>query len=598
MSETEETYVYGIVFGYKNTSMQDALDAEEWIKYNKDDMIQNNGLRMSTRIPKEFVDTLSEFVTLAQSMNDLHALTYHNGYTDPEKQFQGPHWHMIVLVHKKLCNMWIVKKIRKKCSKTMNTIKAYFDQTVEVHKMKLLQHVIKPPRVIIYLKQDILEEGLGVATDINEVESTIPEGEAAQTMKFKRPKHAARLDKLKKLYLKYGLTDINSLYRACVSEVDLEAVQWLDNQMEFYDFEKLNERVSISLHNGMLNYSCSDAMCMDISDNPKRLSVEASTKLLMCWFSHHGISPNEFIKNLFDVLYMRSSKYNAFVLWGVPNAGKTFVLSSIKELYPLVGEPKAKKGNLFSFQNCINKNLLYIDELHIRGEHLQTWKLILEGRGTLMEVKHRDDQLYHPVPILGTANHEQTEFLTADNDIKALHARIRFYELTKPYDLLAKFDGRQLHPYVWRSFHERYIEHYPLEQAKESDEALEAILDSEYNKVKSSFVGDVLLAADTILEKKRNTLTEENASQPNVDTRKRTNGIDENRLKRPRLACSGTTGSSDMVPQEGQTGQENTTVDTDGNRCEETVRVRDAYIEMARAQQLQLESERPKIITS
>lgn len=191
-------------------------------------------------------------------------------------------------------------------------------------------------------------------------------------------------------------------------------------------------------------------------EGDKFYDTETSLRIFKHWCSHQNIAQDKFVTELWEVLTGQRPKINSFVLEGPPNAGKSYILRTLRHISHAFGEIHAGDTNAFQFSNCINVNLIYIDEPRISPEIAEQMKLVLEGCPTKVKVKNREDEMLRKTPVIMTSNSPVWKWCT--NEKKAFQARMIYYNLKKPCEWL-KQCTKNLNPNIWTElFKEKIVE--------------------------------------------------------------------------------------------------------------------------------------------
>ncbi len=139
-----------------------------------------------------------------------------------------------------------------------------------------------------------------------------------------------------------------------------------------------------------------------VEDGEKFYDTETSMRIFKHWCSFQSINLDQFVTELWEVLTGQRPKINASVMEGPPNAGKSYILRTLRYISHAFGEIHAGDSNAFQFSNCINVNLIYIDEPRISPEIAEQMKLVLEGCPTKVKVKNREDEILRKPPVIRT----------------------------------------------------------------------------------------------------------------------------------------------------------------------------------------------------
>ena len=221
---------------------------------------------------------------------------------------------------------------------------------------------------------------------------------------------------------------------------------------------------------------CWQELLDDYEGSPKGdkrfYDLDTSLDIFNNWIHHHSLDKEKFLTELYDVLTQRRSKINSFVLQGPSNAGKSYILRTLRYISVAYGEIHAGDNNAFQFQNCINTNLIYIDEPRISPEIAEQMKLVLEGCPTKVKVKCKDDEILNRTPVIMTSNSNVWRWCAGEE--RAFKNRMFLYRLTQPCDWLKKCQ-KALNPFMWVAlFNEKLLNYADDGDLKDTLELLNA----------------------------------------------------------------------------------------------------------------------------
>lgn len=81
----------------------------------------------------------------------------------------------------------------------------------------------------------------------------------------------------------------------------------------------------------------------------------------------------------------------SLLITGVSNSGKSYILRSIRNGLINCGRMRCQASDNFTFGSCIDKTLIYTDEMWFTPQNMEEVKCILEGTETYVNVKHQAD---------------------------------------------------------------------------------------------------------------------------------------------------------------------------------------------------------------
>ena len=217
------------------------------------------------------------------------------------------------------------------------------------------------------------------------------------------------------------------------------------------------------------------------------LSLEDSMVLLDNWFLHNGWDALEFITNLFRVLTKAAEKVNAFLVMGPSNSGKTMMLlQPLSVLVSNVGRIPSLNAasNNFVWQDCLNTNLICIDECVIQPGSFEEAKQIFAGEDTSINVKHSPQAILKRTPIVACTNRQPWVF--APNEKDALLNRMFMYQTARPFEQLAEYSQFSLSPKVYTLLFSWYssgtLSHHWAEFVKDASS-----IEASYNQLYAQF---------------------------------------------------------------------------------------------------------------
>lgn len=134
-------------------------------------------------------------------------------------------------------------------------------------------------------------------------------------------------------------------------------------------------------------------------------SLDMLIAILEYQFSHDQEIIVKFVTDLYNVCEKRLPKLNAFCIQSAPNAGKNMLLNCITNYYVNVGTiGNCNKTNLFPFQNCIARRIVFWDEPNYHPDRIEKLKEILGGETCTVQVKHETDNVVFRTPMVLATN--------------------------------------------------------------------------------------------------------------------------------------------------------------------------------------------------
>lgn len=190
------------------------------------------------------------------------------------------------------------------------------------------------------------------------------------------------------------------------------------------------------------------------------LDVDAS----LVWFDKimefNKIDPSTFVNDCFKVMEKILPKKNSIIILGPPNSGKTLVMSSLCKSAIFFSSCQNFTGNSsFEFQEMISSRCALINEPMITDKTIETMKNVLEGNPTNVDKKYHSAQLLPRTPCFITTNASLC-YYTSNRAInkEAIIARCFSYNFNTFPEL--KDCEAQLHPLMWLSLYDKYIEQF------------------------------------------------------------------------------------------------------------------------------------------
>lgn len=434
--------VYGLVLT-PSTLPDDINDSTlEWITANDGQLVLSDVAQDSV--------VLNNFVRFCNRADHV-CVSWHNGRLDNSCQTNGAHWHTVICLDKDIKTFTEIKNLN-----MAKVTEGYaFKQQVAKSPGNLMHYIKNEPRHVVLDKVGPM---------------FLIEAEKATSFKAKESKSAQHIEKVIELFTEYDIYDDEDLYRSAQSKGDTEVVKWLEVMFKYKTWRDIISASQKILRNRFLGQTIIDFFeTKNLREqDPNWLSLEDSLMLLQMWCKHHGIQHNDFVDDVFNILTMRDAKRKCLIISGISNAGKTYILSSIKPWYKFIGEPVNKKGYTFALQSCVGQNLIYCDELNFQSDTVDIWKKILEGGDTNIPQKYEGDKKFHPTPVIGTCQTPQFELICTCDDTPhlpeclekamstvAMKNRVIEYCVTESWPFLALVK-QQLNPHVWKHLYAEY----------------------------------------------------------------------------------------------------------------------------------------------
>lgn len=118
---------------------------------------------------------------------------------------------------------------------------------------------------------------------------------------------------------------------------------------------------------------------------------------------HQGVDPLTFSTQVIDLLTKTSGKKNTMVLEGPPSTGKTMLIQPLMQGIGLWGSLNTNNEN-FPFNDCQDKLALWFEELEIKVEFVESFKMLSCGQDCRIDKKCKDSVRVQRTPIFVTTN--------------------------------------------------------------------------------------------------------------------------------------------------------------------------------------------------
>lgn len=179
--------------------------------------------------------------------------------------------------------------------------------------------------------------------------------------------------------------------------------------------------------------------------------------LLNFQFNNDSLQIYEFLTNIVtwfnkEGMY-QSRKMNTLCIWGPPSGGKNFFFDCLGAIAQSVGHfGTINKTNLFPFQDCVGRRLLFGNEVNVERSQWDNLKTLCEGNTLNVNVKFKKGQFVHRTPVLMLSNN-QPDFFSQDA-FKDCRLKIYYW---KTCSLLKDYNKK---PYPLAIF--KLLEHYDV----------------------------------------------------------------------------------------------------------------------------------------
>lgn len=155
-------------------------------------------------------------------------------------------------------------------------------------------------------------------------------------------------------------------------------------------------------------------------DRNRYWDVQTSLNIYEEWCSFHGIDPDKFGKRSFEVCHKIRPKINSLHITGVSNSGKSYILHSIRNGLMNCRRRRCQASDNFTFGSCVDKTLIYTDEMWFTPQNVEEGKCILEGTETFINI----------TPSLSTSNEDPWRHVMGE--AQALINRLFLFQTKRP----------------------------------------------------------------------------------------------------------------------------------------------------------------------
>lgn len=193
-------------------------------------------------------------------------------------------------------------------------------------------------------------------------------------------------------------------------------------------------------------------------DRNRYWTIQKSLDIYEAWCEHHNINAVQFGQDAFEICHKIRPKINGFHITGPSNSGKSYLLRSIRNGLMNCGRLRCQASDNFTFGSCVDKTLIYTDELWFTPQNVEKGKCILEGTDTYVNVKHQAERLLKRTPCLSTSNEDPWRHVPGDK--QAMQNRIIIYQTHRSMPELEDWGVIELNPLMWLTIWRKYIDNY------------------------------------------------------------------------------------------------------------------------------------------
>lgn len=166
----------------------------------------------------------------------------------------------------------------------------------------------------------------------------------------------------------------------------------------------------------------------------------------------------QFARNSFDVCHKITPKINSLHITGVSDSGKSYILRSIKNGLMNCGRMRCQASDNFTFGSCVDKTLIYTDEIWFTSSTIEEAKCILEGTETYVNVKHQNERILRRTLCISTSNVKPWRHVLGDK--QTLLNRMHYYETRRSMHTLKEWGKIELNPIMCLTIWKRHINAY------------------------------------------------------------------------------------------------------------------------------------------
>lgn len=181
--------------------------------------------------------------------------------------------------------------------------------------------------------------------------------------------------------------------------------------------------VNMSVYEYFMHILSKRSMDLILRSGPNRiyLSISRSLEILKDWirFQFGNNGGNLFVKDLWAWLNRLAQKQNGFLIKGVPNAGKSWIIHALIDLFLFVGSMRPVPGYGFNFDEVFNQQIILCEEFQYKKDDIEiteTLEELLSGNGAKVKVKFTSPKYVNATPFMFLSNHEPFDFTPHPNN--------------------------------------------------------------------------------------------------------------------------------------------------------------------------------------
>lgn len=181
------------------------------------------------------------------------------------------------------------------------------------------------------------------------------------------------------------------------------------------------------------------------------------------WFTricnHNSFDIPTFVQDVFDIMTQRITKKNALFFFGPAQSGKTVMgLWIARSKRPFANLQRFDSKNNFPLQDGYKKNCILINEPKVDGNYIETFKNVLEGMETTIDVKYERECYLKRTSLVITSNLEMYAYIQVNrlDQIQPLRDRTTRYNFHRFEEL--EHCKKSLNPVAWEALTQQYID--------------------------------------------------------------------------------------------------------------------------------------------
>nr|WOW96440.1 NS1 [Hedgehog bufavirus] len=156
-------------------------------------------------------------------------------------------------------------------------------------------------------------------------------------------------------------------------------------------------------------------LIMEQPSNQLKIKKTKIYKLL----KKNGMNPQKVMHAIACCLNKQMGKRNTILFTGPASTGKSLIAQKIAQLVGNVGCYNASNVN-FPFNDCSNKNLIWIEEAGNFGNQVNQFKAIMSGQAIRLDQKGKGSKTIEPTPVIMTTNEDITRVIIG-SELKPEH---------------------------------------------------------------------------------------------------------------------------------------------------------------------------------